>query len=163
MELSSLIDKLEETIGSGTVVPATRRVLIERDKLSSLVSQIRAAIPSDIHEAHEFLQMRETMLNQALMESRRIKTAAEENARERVKESEITSEARKQAEAIIAEAQRKAQRILDEADAQFRLRLAGADEYSQATLRKLEEDLTQVLSTVHRGLERLGTEKDSSG
>ena len=47
MELSSLIDKLEEAINSGTGLPVGR-VMVERDKISDLLMQIRAAIPNDV-------------------------------------------------------------------------------------------------------------------
>ena len=80
MELSSLIDKLEEAINSGTGLPVGR-VLVERDKISDLLMQIRAAIPTDVQEAQDLLGMRQNLIDQALVETRRIKTSAEEDAR----------------------------------------------------------------------------------
>ena len=47
MELPSLINKLEETINSGTGLPVGR-VMVERDKIADLLMQIRAAIPADV-------------------------------------------------------------------------------------------------------------------
>lgn len=161
MELTALIDRLEEAINSGTGLPAGR-VLMEREKLTELLGQIRAALPTDIQEAQELLQMRENLINQAIMEARRIKNAAEEDARARVGESEITKEARKQSEEFVEEAQRKAQRILDETDAQANTRRASADQYAQAALQKLEEELSQVLDTVRHGIEILDAEKEPS-
>ena len=162
MELSSVIDKLEEAISSGTGVPATGRVLIEREKLTELVKQIRITIPADIQEARDLLQMRENVINQALLEAGRIRSAAEEEARARVAESEITKDARKQSEETIEEAQRKAQRILDETDSQANARKAGADQYAQATLQKLEHELTQVVNTIRNGIEIMHAEKETS-
>ena len=160
MELSSVIDKLEEAISSGTGVPATGRVLIEREKLTELVRQIRIAVPADIQEARDLLQMRENVINQALLEAGRIRSAAEEEARARVAESEITKDARKQSEKTIEEAQRKAQRILDETDSQANARKAGADQYAQATLQKLEQELTQVVNTIRNGIQVMDAEKE---
>ena len=162
MELSSLIEKLEEVISSGTGVPATGRVLIERGKLTELVAQIRVAIPEDIQEAQDLLQMRENVINQALLEARRIRGTAEEEVRARVTESEITKDARKQSEEIIEEAQLRAQRILDETDNQAHARRAGADRYAQATLQKLEEELAQVINTIRNGIQVMDTEKEPS-
>jgi len=162
IELSSLIEKLEEVISSGTGVPATGRILIEREKLTELVNQLRVAIPVDIQEAQDLLQMREDVINQALLEARRIRSTAEKEAMDRVTESEITKDARKQSEEIIEEAQRKAQRILDESDTQANARQAGADQYAQATLQKLEEELTQVVNTIRNGIQVMDTEKEPS-
>ena len=162
MEISSLIEKLEEVISSGTGVPATGRVLIEREKLTELVKQIRIAIPADIQEAHDLLQMRENVINQALLDAKRIRSTAEEEARARVAESEITKDARKQSEEIIEQAQRKAQRILDETDTQANARRAGASQYAQAPLQKLEQELAQVIDTIRNGIEVMDAEKEPS-
>ena len=162
MELSNLIEKLEEVISSGTGVPATGRVLIERERLTELVKEIRLAIPADIQEAHDLLQMRENVISQALLETRRIRNAAEEEARARVAESEITKDAHKQSEEIVEEAQRKAQRILDETDTQANARKAGADQYAQATLQKLQLELTQVINTISNGIDLMDAETEPS-
>jgi len=162
MKLSSLIEKLEELVSSGTGVPATGRVLIDRDKLTDLVNQIRSAVPEDIQEAQDLLQMRERLINQALLEARHIKSASEDEAKSRVTESEITKEAKKRSEDIIEEARRRAQRVLDETDTQVTTRRAGADKYTQETLLKLEEALSQILTTIRHGIEVTETEKEPS-
>ena len=162
MKLSNLIEKLEELISSGTGVPATGRVLMDRDKLTELVNQIRSSIPEDIQEAQDLLQMREKLINQALLEGRHIRSASEDEARSRVTESEITKEAKKRSGEIIEEAQHRAQRVLDETDAQVTTRRAGADKYTQETLLKLEEDLSQILTTIRHGIEVTETEKEPS-
>ena len=162
MELSSLIEKLEELVSSGTGVPATGRVLLERDKLTELVNKIRSAVPEDIQEAHDLLQMRESLINQSLLEARHIRNAAEDEAKSRVSESEITKEAEKRSEEIIEEAQRRAQRVLDETDIQATTRRAGADKYTQDSLLKLEEELSQILTTIRHGIEVTVTEKEPS-
>ena len=162
MKLSSLIEKLGELVSSGTGVPATGRILIERDKLTGLVDQIRSAVPEDIQEAQDLLLMRENLINQALLEARHIRNAAEDEAKSRVSESEITKEAEKRSEEIIEEAQRRAQRVLDETDIQATTRRAGADKYTQDTLLKLEEELSQILTTIRHGIEATEVEKEPS-
>ena len=162
MELSNLIEKLEEVISSGTGVPATGRVLLEREKLAELVRQIRVAVPADIQEARDLLQMRENVINQALLEAKRIRSTAEDEASARVAESEITKDASKQSEETIEEAQRKAQRILEATDTAANARRAGANQYAQATLQKLEQELAQVISTIRNGIEVIDTEKETS-
>ncbi len=149
------MEKLEDLVSTGTGVPATGKVLVDKEKMAELVSQIQAALPTDLQEAQEFLQMRENLINQALAEARRIRTSSEDEARSRVKESEVLKEAHKQAEDIVAEGQRKAQRILDEVEAQASTRRSEADKYAQATLAQLEEQLSQVLTTIRHGIDAM--------
>lgn len=162
LDLSKLIEKLEEVISSSTGVPATGRILIERERLTELVGQIRVAIPADIQEAQDLLEMRDNVLNQALSEAREIRKAAEEEARARVTQTEISREAQKKSEEIIEEAQQKAQRILDEIDSQADARRTGADQYAHATLHKLERELTEVMNTIRNGIEVMDAEKETS-
>ena len=162
MKMSNLMDRLEVLVSSGKGVPATGKVLIDREKLAELISQINASLPADLQEAQDFLQMRENLINQALLEARRIRSSSEEEARARVTESEIAGEANKLSEEIIGEAQRRAQRILDEAAVQVNHRRAEADEYAQITLRQLEEDLNRLLSTVRHGIDSIEGAKEPS-
>ena len=155
VNVNGLIQKLDELVSTGTGVPATGKVLVDREKLAELVNQIQASLPADLQEAQEFLQMRENLINQALSEARRIRTSSEEEARSRVKDSEVLKEAHMQSDDIVAEAQRRAQRILDEADAQAGARRADADKYAQATLAELEEQLAQVLTTIRHGIDAM--------
>ena len=157
MNITSLMEKLEELVSSGTGVPATGKVLVDKEKMAELVSQIHSALPADLQEAQEFLQMRENLINQALSEARRIRTSSEDEARSRVKDSEVLREAHKQSEDIVAEAQRRAQRVLEEADMQANSRRADADRYAQATLAKLEEELSNVLTTIRHGIDAMST------
>jgi cell division septum initiation protein DivIVA len=159
MNIASLMEKLEELVSTGTGVPATGKVLVDKEKMAELVSQIQSALPADLQEAQEFLQMRENLINQALSEARRIRTSSEDEARSRVKESEVLREAHKQSEDIVAEAQRRAQRVLEEADMQANSRRADADRYAQATLTKLEEELSNVLTTIRHGIDAMSTAK----
>ena len=159
MNIASLMEKLEELVSTGTGVPATGKVLVDKERMAELVSQIQSALPADLQEAQEFLQMRENLINQALSEARRIRTSSEDEARSRVKESEVLREAHKQSEDIVAEAQRRAQRVLEEADMQANSRRADADRYAQATLAKLEEELSNVLTTIRHGIDAMSTAK----
>ncbi len=162
MDIYALIDKLDELISSGIWMPGTGRFLIDRDKLTAVSSQIREAVPVDLKEAQELLQMRDRVINQAMTEANRIKDAADEDARMRVAESELTRDAQAQADAMVLDAQSRAERMLAEAEAQARVRVEGADGYARETLEQLAEDLSETLNTVKRGLETLNGQREKS-
>ncbi len=162
MELLELVQELERLLTSAPSLPGTGRIIMDKEKVLDLVAKISVAVPRDLEEAQDLLQMREKLMNQALSESRRIRVSAEEEAQTLTKDSEIVKEARDQSDKLATEAQLKAQRVLTEADDQVKQRISGADEYAHNTLRKLEDDLEELLATVRRGLDVIDIEEDSS-
>ena len=46
-----LLERLESQIATGTGVPATRKVLVDKDAVLELIDQLRVAIPEEIHAA----------------------------------------------------------------------------------------------------------------
>ena len=162
MELLKLIQELEDIVNGGTGVPATGKILVDKDKVLNTINQIRLAIPEDIRESQDLLQMRENLINQALNEARQIRSASEAEAETRIGDSEITKEAKKSSDDIIQGANAKALAIIQEADSAATNRALEADNYSQATLLKLEEDLSQVLTTIRHGIEIMETNKQPS-
>ena len=53
MEITDLIDALEDTIESGGKVPLTGKRTIDMGKVGNLLDGMRAAIPDEIRSAHE--------------------------------------------------------------------------------------------------------------
>ena len=155
MELFDLIAELENTINTATGVPATRRILLDRDKIISIVNQIRSSLPAEIAEAKEMLEMRENLINQAVLESRRIKNSAENEAQSMVTDSQITKEAEKRSLDIEAEASERAKDTLENDIFHAERRLSEADNYAKDTLQNLHANLTNLLETVEHGLEVL--------
>ncbi len=143
-------------------MPGTGRFLIDRDKLNTVSNQLRESVPVDLKEAQELIQMRDRVINQALTEANRVKSAADEDAKMRVAESELIRDAQNQADTMILEAQSRAERVLSEAEAKSRARIEGADSYALETLQQLEEDLTETVNTVRRGLESLNAQREKS-
>jgi vacuolar-type H+-ATPase subunit H len=162
MEFLELVKELERILTSAPSLPGTGRILIDKEKVLDLAARISVAAPQDLEEAQDLLQMREKLMNQALSESRSIRVSAEQEAQTLTRDSEIVKEARDRSDKLATEAQLKAQRILDETDDQVKQRITGADEYAQSILRKLEDDLDELLSTVRRGIGALDVEGEST-
>ena len=171
MDLLNLVDKLETLATSSGKVPGTRKVLMDLDKALELVDQMRLGIPKDIQEAEEVMARREAIINQSLLDARRIKSSAEEEGRTKVNESEIVSEAQKQADelladakqradALVQDAQKKAHQMMQESQTFSETRVEEANRYSQETLYNLEQHLSIVLNSVRRGLDSLETQQE---
>ena len=166
MDLLTLVDKLESMATASGKFPGTRKIMIEQDKLLELVDQMRLGVPRDIVEAEELMARREAIINQSLLDARRIKSSAEEEGRNKVHDSEIVSQAHKKAEQMIVEAQeqadgivmdaqKKAHRLMQDAQTFADQRFEEANQYAHETLYHLEMHLSTVLNSVRRGLDSL--------
>ena len=159
MEITNLIDQLENLISSGTGVPATGRIFLEKEKLANLIQALKDAIPVDIQEAQDLLKMRENLINQALQEGRVIKSVADEEAKSRLTESAILKEAESMSQEILEKTKAQAQDILADTEPQVINKKAEADLYSKSTLEKLEEELYTMINTVRHGIELIDSQR----
>ena len=179
------MEELEEIANTSTKVPGLRKkVMVDVDRLNSVVEQMSTSIPADILEAKEVLKQKESILNQTQLEANRIKdeaidqaeaitVAATQEHAEKVDDTEITRGAETKAEEIhqnalqeaqqvMQDAQRRAYKILEEADTEASVRRDGADQYAREKLFDLEERLSELLGQVRRGIDSLGLEVETS-
>ena len=157
--------------------------MVDSDRLEAVSSELRTSIPADIQEAREILNQKDSIINQAHLEARRVKESAEREAitvtsaaieeqASKVDETEIIKEAGfkaeetnqralQEAQEIVQDAQRRAYHIAEEAEAVAAMRREGADQYAKETLFDLEERLANQLGQVRRGIDTLGLEIDT--
>jgi len=183
INISQIIEELESISGTGTRVPGLRkRMMVDVDRLLTVAAQLRESVPADIQEANEVLKQKDSIVNQAQLEARRIKETAAQEAEDVVaaavqqkmaqideteivrasheKADEIRKRAEQDGEAFAQDAQRRAYQTMDDAEAQAAARKDGADQYARETLFALEERLAQQLGQVRRGIDALGTDAD---
>ena len=159
MDLANLINQLESIIESGRKVPVANKTLVDTEQILSVIGQLRASIPKDIQEAKEMLEKREQILNQSLAEAKRVTANAISEAKTKLDQNELVKEAQKKAEELLEDSQRRAQRMIEQADIESKNSRLGADAYAQEVLHKLEQEVSDVLSTVRRGIEVLDLEQ----
>ena len=186
MQTPQIADQLRAMTASGTRVPGFRgKVMVDIDSLVRMSDQLGSVdMSDDVREASEVIRMKESILNQAYLEAKRIRTTAEEEVgkltsqaeteyRTKVGESsvlkraeEISQEMQEQAgyesQQILQDAQRKAYRVVSEAENVALARRDGADTYSREVLFNLEEQLADILGQVRRGIDALNLEVEAS-
>jgi vacuolar-type H+-ATPase subunit H len=157
--------------------------MVDSDRLANVGTALRTSIPADIQEAQEILTQKDSMINQAALEARRVKNAAELEAQAitasaqqeheaRVDETEIVKsaetkaeqtnqEALQEAQEIVQDAQRRAYSVLDEAEVKVASRKEGGDRYARETLFDLEERLSALIAQVRKGIDALGLEVET--
>jgi cell division septum initiation protein DivIVA len=129
--------------------------MLDSHAVMELVDRVRASLPDDLKEAQQILEKREAVLNQALMDARRVKASAEQESKNRVQDTEIVKQAQRRSEEILADAQRRADKIVAEAQRQADVMRQDADRYALEVLSKLEAQLSALLNSARRGIEQL--------
>jgi len=136
-----LLERLESQIATGTGVPRTRKVLVDKDAVLALIDQLRVAVPEEIHAAKRINSESERIIEKAQEESSRITARAQEQATYLIGERGLTEAAQAESQRIIAEAN-------DTADG---VRL-GADTYAVDLLETLESEVRKALAGIEKGI-----------
>jgi cell division septum initiation protein DivIVA len=178
------IQELQAFYGESTRVPGLRKkVMVDGDRFSALIDALKSSVPAEIQEAREVLTQKDSILNQAYLESQRMKSAGEEEVAARVEAAhaehmakvdeseivaaanaraqEITDEAMEEAQAIVQDAQKKAYGSVSTADQVAVSRREGADQYAREVLFSLEEQLSEMLGQIRRGIDILPVQSEN--
>ena len=139
-----LLERLESQIATGTGVPRTRKVLVDKDAILDLIDQLRVAIPEEVKQARRINQETDRVLSKAREESESIIGAAQEQAALLLQD-----------QSIMREAESRAQDTLDRAQLKVEETMRGADQYAADVLVRLESDLVKTLSIIKKSLEVL--------
>src|SRR5438093_7834049 len=140
----ALLERLEEVLGSGSRLPFTGRVLVDIDECFDIVGQIGMNLPGEFRQARRINADREALIEEARARADQIIRAAEQDARDRIKEHYLTEQAQAQADEILADAERRAAEIRNE-----------AYDYAYQVLRDLDRRLQSVFGVVREGMEEL--------
>lgn len=143
-----LLERLESQIATGTGVPRTRKVLVDKDAILDLIDQLRVAVPEEIHAAKRINAESERIIEKANDESARITARAQEQAAYLIGEKGLTELAEAEGRRIVAEAQAAADGVR-----------AGADEYASQILTTLEAEVRKALAGIEKGIDVLETRR----
>ena len=118
---------MKSLASTATRVPGFgKRVLVDSDRLETIVAELQTSIPADVQEAREILTQKDSVINQAHLEARRIKEGAEQEAQAltasakeeqaaRIGDTEIVKMADMRAEEITQHASQEAQEVTQNA------------------------------------------------
>ncbi|MDR0853464.1 MAG: ATPase [Clostridiales Family XIII bacterium] len=109
MKVLDLLEEIEEICETAPGVPLTNKIMIIKDEMLEIASDIRITLPDEIQQAQFIKEERERILNDAKTEYETIIKDAENRAEILVDQNEITVRAKQRAKDITetAEAQAK--------------------------------------------------------
>ncbi len=138
MEIFTLLENLEEIIESGTKVPLSTKVMVDKEELNEILEEIRLKLPDELKQAKWVKEERQRIIMDAQKEADQIVKETETKIISLVDDHEITRQALAQKEEIIESADKVAREIT-----------TGTREYADALLERLEEILKEALNVVH--------------
>ena len=144
MEIFTLLENLEELLDTGTKVPFSGKVLVDRDELAEILENIRIKLPDELKQAKWVKEERQRIIMDAQKEADEIVRQTETRIISLVDDHEITKQALAQKEEIIESADKVAREISN-----------GTREYADALLERLEEILRETLNVIHENRKEL--------
>lgn len=147
MEIQQLLDRLEQTLNESSHLPMSSYLLVNEDRVFSIIDQMRVTVPEEMKRAARIEAEKDRILAQAKEEAERIRELARQEADELVRRDSIIAAAQQRAEHVVERARRDADGLRQDADV-----------YVVEVLAKLEEDLLRTLTVVRNGLHKVQTE-----
>ena len=144
VEISRLLDILEEQVRTGMRVPLTNRVAVEEEEFLATVDQLRASIPAELRQARRVIQDRQEIILAAQTEAERIINTARERADYLTSSEGVMAEARHRSEELLRQSRTQNQRSVDEIES-YALRVIGQVEQ---TMRNGLQDIEKAKSVI---------------
>jgi len=151
MDLSARLQQLERLVLEAKSMPLSSSVLVSREELLQMISEMQESIPEEIKQARWIVKDREDLLGKARAEGERIVEQAHEEQRRMALKEEVARRAEAEAHSILEEAQdrtdamrREAEDYVDAKLAQFEIALRKILEDTQSSARSVAKTLDQV-------------------
>jgi vacuolar-type H+-ATPase subunit H len=151
LDVSSLINDLDELLQHSVRVPASGRLLVDEAAIRQILTNLRAAAPEAARMEQWIEGERDRILAEARAQANRIVQDARTQAMSRVEDQGVVQAARERARAIVAEAEQRASNLQ-----------AQANQYTMTQLNNLEQRLQRVLREVQAGQRVLTEDKPAN-
>jgi vacuolar-type H+-ATPase subunit H len=144
MKFLDFLDGLEEILSKGKKVPGTKQMVVERQKVATLVDQLRTSVPQEVHDAKQILIRGESIVKGAENIAKQIHSDAVQEHRKKIDDSEVLSQAHEEALQIKLDAEKSADQIRNRARSEAAKAIVEIDQYSEQSLTKLESQIVSL-------------------
>jgi len=169
MTLMSQLEDLEAMIAGGRV-PGTARTLLNLEKVTIIINDMKADLPTQMSEAEGIVRQKDAIIKQAELEARRIRayadeeattirqlaeeqsntllTTSQEESRKMIEDTEITRMSNVKAAEIEADAEKRAIKVVDEAENRVNGILNEAEQQADQRRKGADNYAREVLFTL---------------
>ena len=144
MEIFTLLENLEELLDSGSKVPFSTKVMVDREDLREKIEEIRLKLPDELKQAKWVKEERQRIMSDAQVEAENLLKEAETKIITMVDDNIITRQALEQKEEILKHANKVSKEIS-----------MGTRDYADAILEKVEEVLKETMEVVKNNRKEL--------
>lgn len=177
VDIQQELNRLEEMVLSSPHIPLTRRTIVDEEQLLDQLDFIRSHLPAVLSAAQAIVKQKQAILFQATQEAEEIIHLAQVQATQMVNQTTIIQQAELEARSLLQQVQQECITAQEENMVEIdllrqqtqqeieRLRLDaiaeaqeiqnGADEYADAVLTNLEQQLKDMLRTIYNGRQQL--------
>lgn len=183
VDIQRELTRIEEILFASWHIPFIGRTLVEEEALLAQLDLVRENLPIAFAEAEKIVTQREEILLQAEEYAQEIMEAAERRADQLLDEMGIIQQAELEANQIRKRVQQECEAIQEQTMTEIeRMRLQaqqeleqmrqmaiaecediqnGADDYADAVLGSIEQQLSEMLRVIHNGRQQLNGEPQS--
>jgi cell division septum initiation protein DivIVA len=180
IDIQRELNRLEEILFESFHIPLTRRTVVNEELLLAQLDLVRENLPTAFEDAEKIVRQREEILLQAEEYAQEVMEAAERRADQILDEMGIIQQAEYEANQIRKQVQQECEAIQEQTRIEIeRMRLQaqqeleqmrqmaleecediqnGADDYADAVLTSIEQQLTEMLRVIHNGRQQLQPE-----
>ncbi|MGH2629095.1 MAG: hypothetical protein ACRDHI_00860 [Actinomycetota bacterium] len=151
MDITARLNHLDELVREAKAMPLSASVLVNRDEVLELISQMQEVLPDEIKQARWIVKDREDLIAKARADAEDLVEQARGEQLKMARQEAIATRATEEADRVLAEAdeqsramRREAEEYVDAKLAQFEIALRRVLEDSQASARALAKTLDQV-------------------
>ena len=149
MDVQAKLDEIAALLEGARAMPMSASCIVNRGEMLAHVEELRALVPSEVHQARTVLRDREDVVDEGRREAGEIIEAARAEQQRILSKSEIVQEARREAERLVDDARQEVARMRAE-----------VDDYVDSKLANFEVVLHKTLRTVERGRSKLRGNED---
>ncbi|HEY9743741.1 MAG TPA: ATP synthase F0 subunit B [Coleofasciculaceae cyanobacterium] len=180
IDIQRELNRIEEILFDSLHIPFTGRTLVDEEMLLAQLDLVRENLPTAFEDAEKIVRQREDILLQAEEYAQEIMEAADRRADQILDEMGIIQQAELEANQIRTRVQQECEAIQEQTLAEIeRMRLQaqqeleqirqlalaecediqnGADDYADAVLNSIEQQLTDMLRVIRNGRQQLQPE-----
>ncbi|WP_215493016.1 ATPase [Fenollaria sporofastidiosus] len=138
MDVLGLIDEIEDIVESAGSLPLTSKVLVQKEELLDIISELRIKLPDEIKQAAWIKEERERIISEANKDAEQI-----------IKETRLKLEELVSKEEVLKEANERAKDLMNKAQVASTNLKRSSLEYSDKLLMNAQENLKEMITTLN--------------
>ena len=144
MDILNLLERVEDIIEDASKFPLSNKVMVDKEEVLEVINEIRLKLPDEINRASWVAKERQRILNEAQNEADELIIKVKDQQKHLIEENEITRQAKNYANDLIKEAEQRANEMK-----------AGAYNYSDEILSKLQDKIKEINNIIEDNRESL--------